>query len=125
MRSIAYLYPHPQTRIPEEATTPRSSTATSRQGTTGDGGGGRLTKLIKQTLGIRVDTAGTTAATAEEASPAEKERDSRATRMRATSPLQMSIHPGARNPYSGTEEFQAAVHNLLGYRPDELQEWYP
>ncbi|KAJ6783411.1 hypothetical protein PWT90_02221 [Aphanocladium album] len=45
--------------------------------------------------------------------------------MRATSPLQIGNHPGTSNPYSGTEEFQAAVHNLLGYRPEEVAEWYP
>ncbi|OAA80072.1 hypothetical protein LEL_03558 [Akanthomyces lecanii RCEF 1005] len=121
IHSIVHLHLHPHTRIPEDAARPRSSTATERQGTSG--GGGRLTKLIKQIFGITAATVGATA-TAEEASSAERKQDSRASRSRATSPLQKGIHPGSSNRFSGTEEFQAAVHNLLGYRPDELQEWY-
>ncbi|KAJ3482769.1 hypothetical protein NLG97_g7481 [Lecanicillium saksenae] len=81
-------------------------------------GRGRFIKL-KKTFGIKTNT--------EEASSssAQKQTGSHTSRIRTTLPLQIGIHPGTSNPYSGSEEFQAAVHNLLGYRPEDVAEWYP
>ncbi len=121
IHSIAQLHQiqhHPHTRIPEDATSRHSTT--NETGTSG--GSGRLARL-KEVLRIK---AVVTAADEASSSSAEKKSAAVSPRMRTTSPLQIGIHPSSSsNPYSGTEEFQAAVHNLLGYRPGELQEWYP
>ncbi|KAM3463028.1 hypothetical protein MY5147_001824 [Beauveria neobassiana] len=113
-------YPPHITRIPD--TRPRDST-TSGQGSATRGG--RFTKL-KGAFGIKVATAAEAVAATRGASSsaAETEAFGKAARMRAASPLQIGIPPGTGNPYSGTEEFQAAVHNLLSYRPGELQVCY-
>ncbi|KAM3511604.1 hypothetical protein MY11210_004758 [Beauveria gryllotalpidicola] len=111
----------PHTRIPDARL--RNST-TSGQGSATRGG--HFTKL-KEAFSIKVAAAAGAvaakgAAPSAAAAAAETEAFGKAARMRATSPLQIGMHPGTSNPYSGTEEFQAAVHNLLGYRPGELQE---
>ncbi|KAM3505407.1 hypothetical protein MY10362_002957 [Beauveria mimosiformis] len=87
--------------------------------------GGRFTRL-REAFGIKFAAAAEAVAAKEgsSSSAAAAAETGKAARMRATTPLQIGIHTGTDNPYSGTEEFQAAVHNLLSYRPGELQEWY-
>ncbi|ATY63254.1 hypothetical protein A9K55_007627 [Cordyceps militaris] len=123
---------HTHERIP--------STTTSCQCTNGgrftkleDGsqgtGGGRFTKL-KEAFGIKAVTAVPAAVIVDKQMSlptTETEAFGQAApTTRATSPLHIGIHPvPARNPCSGEEEFQAAVHNLLGYQAaGELQAWY-
>lgn len=81
---------------------------------------GRFAKL-KAALGIK------TTKQASSSSPSREKSTSSAARMRAASPLQIHFHPGSAgsNSHAQTAEFQAAVHNLLGYSADEIQEWYP
>lgn len=54
----------------------------------------------------------------------EKPKNKTKPQMSIVSPLQIQNHLG-NNPHADTLEFQAAVQNLLGYTPQDVQEWYP
>ncbi|XWW93577.1 hypothetical protein V2A60_001511 [Cordyceps javanica] len=100
------------TSVSPQCSKPRSQNAS----------GGRFSKL-KEAFCIKVGA--TTEAEGASRSSAEAEAFGLAPRIRDTLSLRRGMHSGTSNTHNGTEEFQAAVNNLLGYRPEELQEWYP
>lgn len=76
---------------------------------------GRLTRL-KKALGMtNLETRPTDAVAA----------GGNGTGTRATSPLQIQFHSGPNAISSSADEFQAAVHNLLGYAPRERYDCSP
>lgn len=105
---------HQHTRLPDDAR-PSVSDANGK-----NAGGGRFAKL-KEAFGVGVGRVASSTTTST------LEPTGEAPRMRATSPLQIHVNAGAssNSPHCGTDEFQAAVHNLLGYTQSDLREWYP